>query len=79
MSELAATICKKTSSREVCERLLVQSHDKTRFLGQLDARCITHVKNLEKEHENIKFQNLTFMQAPNNSIFLTKTALFLDN
>ena len=45
-------------AREVCERLGLEAHHKTRVLGQLDVRCITHIKKLEKEHENIKFQTL---------------------
>ncbi|MDA8582877.1 hypothetical protein N9L68_01565 [bacterium] len=45
-------------ARDVCVKLGVAAHHKTKLLGQLDVRCITHIKKIEKEHEHIKFQSL---------------------
>ena len=45
-------------ARDVCERLGLEAHHKTKVLAQLDVRCITHIKKLEREHETIKFQTL---------------------
>ena len=45
-------------AREVCEKLGLEPHHRTKLLGQLDVRCITHIKKLEKEHENVKFSSL---------------------
>ena len=45
-------------ARDVCEKLEVEAHQRTKLLGQLDVRCITHIMKIEKEHENVKFQTL---------------------
>ena len=45
-------------AREVCERLGLEAHHRTRVLGQLDVRCITHIKKIERKRENINFQTL---------------------
>lgn len=40
-------------ARKVCEKREVEAHQRTKLLGQLDVRCITHIMKIEKEHENV--------------------------
>ena len=53
------------NARQVCDRLQLAPRHRTLLLGQLDVRCITHFKKIEKEHENVKYASFdAISEAP---------------